>query len=145
MIQRKLPKRRATKSKIPGDYEVGYGRPPKKHQFKPGRSGNPKGRPKGSKNEETILNNLLNRQIEVREAIGRSRKITVLEAMIMKFIDEALRGNPKAAAFLLNRYRAIDAAAEISTEKMSHEDEEILDAFAERLQNQIKKRNDYGR
>ena len=28
------------------DYEVGYGRPPKKTQFKKGQSGNPKGRPK---------------------------------------------------------------------------------------------------
>lgn len=28
------------------DYEVGYKRPPREHQFKPGQSGNPKGRPK---------------------------------------------------------------------------------------------------
>ena len=28
------------------DYEVGYGRPPKEYQFKPGTSGNYKGRPK---------------------------------------------------------------------------------------------------
>ena len=30
----------------PGDYEVGYGKPPKKHQFKPGQSGNRQGRKK---------------------------------------------------------------------------------------------------
>ena len=29
-------------------YRVGYGRPPKEYQFKPGQSGNPKGRPKNS-------------------------------------------------------------------------------------------------
>ena len=32
------------------DY-VGYGRPPKKHRFKPGQSGNPAGRQKGSRNK----------------------------------------------------------------------------------------------
>ena len=29
-----------------GDYEVGYGKPPKHSRFKPGQSGNPKGRPR---------------------------------------------------------------------------------------------------
>ena len=37
------------------DYEVGYGKPPRKSQFKPGQSGNPKGRPKGRKGFSTIL------------------------------------------------------------------------------------------
>lgn len=31
------------------DYEVGYGKPPKRTRFKKGQSGNPKGRPKGAK------------------------------------------------------------------------------------------------
>lgn len=37
-------------STMPKQYEVGYGKPPKKTQFKPGQSGNPKGRTKGSRN-----------------------------------------------------------------------------------------------
>ncbi len=32
------------------DFETGFGRPPKKFQFKKGESGNPNGRPPGSKN-----------------------------------------------------------------------------------------------
>jgi hypothetical protein len=35
---------------------VGYCRPPREHQFKPGQSGNPRGRPKGSRNRATIIN-----------------------------------------------------------------------------------------
>lgn len=37
------------------DYAVGYGKPRADPRFKPGRSGNPKGRPKGSKNERPGL------------------------------------------------------------------------------------------
>jgi Family of unknown function (DUF5681) len=46
--------------------KTGYGRPPIEHRFKPGQSGNPRGRPKGKKNEATILHELLNRKITVR-------------------------------------------------------------------------------
>jgi len=37
------------------DYEVGYGRPPVHARFRPGQSGNPKGRPKGSRNKRTAM------------------------------------------------------------------------------------------
>jgi len=43
----------------PAQYEVGYGRPPKATRFKPGCSGNPKGRPKGSKAPKTLLEEAL--------------------------------------------------------------------------------------
>lgn len=37
-------------------YDVGYGKPPQHSRFKPGQSGNPRGRPKGSKNKRPALN-----------------------------------------------------------------------------------------
>jgi hypothetical protein len=37
------------------NYQVGYGRPPAKSRFKKGTSGNPRGRPKHSKNMKTII------------------------------------------------------------------------------------------
>jgi Family of unknown function (DUF5681) len=46
--------------------KTAYGRPPIEHRFKPGQRGNPRGRPKGRKNEATILHELLNRKIIVR-------------------------------------------------------------------------------
>jgi len=129
---------RSAKTERSRAYDVGYGRPPQEHQFKPGRSGNLKGRPRGAKNEETILNNLLNRKIDIREG-GRTRKISVLEAMLLKFAEEALKGNPKAATFLLNRYRPPESN-EGSDNEMKREDQEILDAFARRLEAQLQEK-----
>jgi hypothetical protein len=96
-------------------HEIGYRKPPRAYQFKPGKSGNPRGRPKGSKNEITILRHLLNRRIEIHER-GRARKITVLEAILLRFSEDALRGNTRTAAFLLDRYAGGQAGEPQSAE-----------------------------
>src|SRR5215469_5153687 len=54
------------------DYEVGYGKPPRSSRFKKGQSGNPRGRPSGSKNLSTLLSEALNEPVIVTEN-GRRR------------------------------------------------------------------------
>lgn len=47
------------------DYEIGYKKPPKNGQFKKGQSGNPKGRPTGSKNKKKVFNDILSQEITI--------------------------------------------------------------------------------
>ena len=123
----------------PARYEVGYGRPPGAHQFKPGESGNARGRPKGAKSEATILPALLNRKIEIREG-GRVRKITVHEAILLRCVEDALKGNVKTANFLFNRYAAMQAGETQDIDEMSKDDREVLEGFASRLEAELKEK-----
>jgi hypothetical protein len=126
------PPSRLRRGRSATDDQVGYGRPPPAHQFKPGRSGNPRGRPKGAKNEATILSDLLNRKITVREG-GTSRKISILEAILLRFTEDALKGNVKTATFLFSRY-ATTNASESQPNDLSEDDRKVLDTFVQRLE-----------
>lgn len=126
-MRRVRPKRRRPSS----DDDVGYGRPPRAHQFKPGRSGNPRGRPKGARNESTILRGILDRKI-LTQSGGRSKKISILEGILLRVIEDSLRGNVKSAAFVLNRYAAM-VSGELPQHDLSNEDREVLEAFAARV------------
>ena len=64
------PPRRSGKDEL---YEVGYGKPPKHTQFKPGQSGNRKGRPRGQRNFRTVVNDALKRKSPSGRANGRAR------------------------------------------------------------------------
>jgi hypothetical protein len=109
------------------DEDVGYGKPPRRHQFKPGQSGNPKGRKKGVKNEITILQELLQHKVVLNER-GKTRKIILLEAILRKIAEDCLRGNIKSVGFLLNRYYAA-AAGDAAQADLSEDDKEVLDAY----------------
>ena len=80
--------------KINRDDKVGYGRPPKHSQFKLGQSGNPKGRPKKSKELNTLFRNELDKTIVVMED-GREKRITKREALITQVVNRAIKGDVK--------------------------------------------------
>lgn len=120
-------------SKEPGEpYAVGYGKPPKAHRFKPGQSGNPKGRPRGANSEATLLKELLGKKMEIREG-NRTRKVSTLEALLLRVRNDALKGNPKALAFLLNRYRTVVGPEPDFHDPLDQNDKEVLEAFVEKL------------
>src|SRR5215475_9688019 len=77
---------------------VGYGRPPAHRQFKPGQSGNPRGRPKDSKNLATMFAEALSRPIKVRDKSGKIRTLSIQELMVEVMINKAAAGDPKAFA-----------------------------------------------
>ena len=82
------------------DYEVGYGRPPKHTRFKPGQSGNPKGRPKGSKDFRSLLHRALFKKMRVTED-GEMRSMSRVEAVVTRLVARALNGDVRAAESVL--------------------------------------------
>jgi len=81
-------------------YEVGYGKPPVATQFKKGKSGNPRGRPKGARGVRTLLAEALAQQITISEA-GRTSRVSKSEALILSLITRAIKGDIRAAAQIL--------------------------------------------
>ena len=85
------------------EYSVGYKRPPRHSQFQPGRSGNPKGRPKTAKGLHTLVRDTLTQKVAVRTANG-TKKISRIEAVLQKTVEQAMKGNPRALAELIKLY-----------------------------------------
>jgi uncharacterized protein DUF5681 len=79
---------------------IGYGSPPMHSQFKPGQSGNPSGRAKGSQNLKTLFNKVLDEEISLRDGADVKR-ITKAEAVVRGVVVGALKGDPRNMAMLL--------------------------------------------
>ena len=79
-------------------YSVGYCQPPIETRFKPGRSANPKGRPKGAKNYRTVLLEELNAKVAVREN-GRTKTMAKFHIGMKKLANRfAEHGDVKTLA-----------------------------------------------
>ncbi len=99
------------------DYEVGDRRPPKHSQFKPGVSGNPKGRPKGSVNLRTRVTQELRQPVTVTRN-GRPVKMRKVDLIALQIVDTAAKGDLKAAVLAVR----LDDEASITTSRASTEE-----------------------
>lgn len=82
------------------NYEVGYKKPPQETRFRPGHSGNPKGRPQAPKTVNDAFYRELDQMILVREG-GRSIKMTVREALTKSMLNHAIKGNASMTRLVL--------------------------------------------
>ena len=80
--------------------KVGPGKPPRHTRFKPGQSGNPKGRPKASKNFATILQQQLMKKITIT-VDGKPRRMTVQEVIARRLATDSMKGTTKAMELLI--------------------------------------------
>jgi hypothetical protein len=112
--------------------DVGYGRPPRRTRFKPGQSGNPHGRPKGTRSTGTIVTGVLNRKVSLT-AGGRQRQVPLKEAIIMRMADSALKGDLKAASALLALAERTAGSPDVaSSAHQDQDDEAIISSFLAR-------------
>lgn len=116
-------------------FDTGFGKPPKSSQFKKGRSGNPKGRPKTMQNEfsftdQRTLNMILDiadRDIPVRDN-GEVKTMKMLEVAVNALYVRSGKGDPGALATLL----ALTQKAEIGRAKHIKEQNAVWQGYKDR-------------
>jgi hypothetical protein len=101
-IRSKRPRPSETYHDDDGDYDVGFAKPPKRTQFKPGTSGNPKGRPKwkggGTLNE--MVGKELYRPVRITQN-GQTSSLPALQVALRRLVRMGAEGNTKAVESML--------------------------------------------
>jgi hypothetical protein len=112
------------------DYAVGYGRPPLGSRFKPGTSGNLKGRPQGRKNLKTLIRQAMTAKISVQEG-SSARRVSKIEGVVLRQLQSALKGNDRAAMAIVKMAMQMGFLEEADSNpaevaELSPADEQIL-------------------
>jgi hypothetical protein len=106
-------------AKPPKDYDVGYGRPPKRGQFKRGQSGNPSGRRKRTKLFSERVLEALNEKVTITEN-GRKRTITKCEALAKQVANKGAGGDLKSIKFLFEILDGVDELERVARSEATH-------------------------
>lgn len=119
------------RSRKPGNYEVGYAKPPVASQFRRGQSGNPRGRPKKVAPEKfTIAPGLSPLHMAVLQSCltpfddpgGGWRPSSNLERIVDGLVDRAANGDARSARLVLE----LLAEAKQADQARSKVDDEYL-------------------
>jgi hypothetical protein len=114
---------------------VGYKQPPKGHQFQPGQSGNPGGRPKGTRNFKSDLRDELSEIISFREG-RREVSISKQRALIKRLVASAIDGDARSTATLMS-FCARAFGDDNDDQQQAPEDREIVQAFKRRSKSAV--------
>jgi len=107
--------------------KVGYGRPPVHSRFKPGHSGNPKGRPKGQRNLASEIARAMAMPVPVT-VNGRRKNVSTMTALVWRVREKALGGDHKSLQLLINLHQVhhADDKGQESLSALLAEDAAIL-------------------
>ncbi len=89
------------------DEKVGYGRPPRATRFRPGQSGNPRGRPKGTRNLATVIAATLSEKVAINEN-GKRKRITKLDATVKQLVNRAASGDLRPIQLLFATLQVLE-------------------------------------
>ena len=113
-------------------YEVGYGKPPRDSQYRPGQSGYPAGRRKGVRNLKTDVKRTLAMPVKVTKG-GRTRTRSTQEAALMVLREKALNGNTRALERILELAFRFNNDEAGQAQQLPADDQAILAAYVARL------------
>ena len=99
-------------------YAVGYGRPPKETRFKPGETGNPRGRPRRTPSIEESLRTVIEEKVSIVDENGKSQRVTVLEAACRGLAMKAVGGDSTAVKSLFELIQRHGAAPSTAPQSM---------------------------
>lgn len=110
-------------------YEIGYRRPPKHTRFKPGQSGNKKGRPRKKTPVGQMIENALAKLIQVDEN-GRRRLMTAEEIIVSKLRNDAMKGDLRAIRMLFDMRDRYQNSLETEIDPAAlKDDQDILNEY----------------
>ena len=116
---------------------VGYGNPPTETRFKKGTSGNPNGRPKGSRNVAAVFAKTLREKVVINEH-GQRKTISKLEAAIKQFVNKAASGDLRALQMLVALAREAEARETLPSgdySPLGEFDQKVMQSIMSRFQN----------
>jgi len=116
----------------------GYKKPPTHTQFAKGKSGNPRGRPKGARNLTTELRDELSERISITEG-GVKRMVSKQRGLVKTLYARSIQGDMRAMSQLvklIGNYLDDDVPAPAG-EAVRAEDETVIRLFEERVRRRV--------
>ena len=117
----------------PDNYAVGYGRPPKEFQFRPGTSGNAKGRPKRARTPEKAFEDAMLQTVQFRVG-GRQKKGMLIDLIANQIANAAAKGHIPSANLALSFVRTTEVDQALKNLDLGNMSDRQLDSFISHLE-----------